>query len=646
MSDPSHGLRPWRAARWILGLLLKIVGSAAALLVLLAVGFTWYGLPTVITEHLMRNVDTGSLAVKARRVQLDLRHGLRFRGATIHLKRDIGPPILEAEDLVLSISPRAIWRGGQPLRGMIVRQGALRRSRAGGMTRTERKPLTLWLEIEACDVLGFKVEAATLTYRANARNIWYDNMRGIIGEGTDKGPFKASVHLDTVERRYDGHIQSRFNLSEYHGFFDEFGIDAATEVTRRFRFENVMPRSELIFRGAAGSSGFIEVDASFDMPACHYRDTACDQFLAALKIHISGTNSSIRLDPVRFVRDERFLEATATLYPRRNVIDFQVDSTLHPETAARIIDPGLVDALQPFTFGESTTIYARGRVVPSSPELTDVSAEVHGTGLGWGKFVTEACSFSLDINGSTTSVNRIEGELYNGKVTGRVRTYPDASGTNRHFSVAGRLEAVRLKDLLANTTRKDFGDFAGLLTLTGYVRGKTASGIGPPAEGRVKASIRHGRLFSVPFFGGLTALLARKIPGLGGLVGKQEAAATFEIRDGAARTKNLHIDGNVLRLEATGKYFFDGRLDFDVHVTLAKKNIVRDLLRIPLELLNEAFFETMLSGTTDDPHWYLKRFSRDLFKKFGLFDKKDKESEEPKDSAVKEDAGEKVEEND
>ena len=81
-----------------------------------------------------------------------------------------------------------------------------------------------------------------------------------------------------------------------------------------------------------------------------------------------------------------------------------------------------------------------------------------------------------------------------------------------------------------------------------------------------------------------------------------------------------------MRLAAEGRYGFDRQLDFDVHVTLAKKGLVRDILRFPLELLNEAFFEIGLTGTTKKPNWYLKRFSRDLFKKLGFFDKKKKSS--------------------
>jgi hypothetical protein len=85
-------------------------------------------------------------------------------------------------------------------------------------------------------------------------------------------------------------------------------------------------------------------------------------------------------------------------------------------------------------------------------------------------------------------------------------------------------------------------------------------------------------------------------------------------------------------LSAEGRYRFDRHLNFDVHVTLAKKGLVRDILRFPLELLNEAFFEIGLTGTTKEPNWYLKRFSRDLFRKLGFFDKKDKDSVDPKAS--------------
>jgi hypothetical protein len=347
---------------------------------------------------------------------------------------------------------------------------------------------------------------------------------------------------------------------------------------------------------------------------------------------MSGTNRTIRVDPVTIVRDEKVMEAAFTLYPVPGVIDFRLDSTLQPEMAARMMDPALVRLLKPFTFGESTTVYARGHLRPGSLDETSISGEIHGTGLGWGRYQTDVCRFSLDISGRTTSVNRIEGDLYGGKVTGRVRIYPDETGTNHHYAVAGRLEAVGLKDLIESAARKEVDNLDGRLTLSGYVRGMTASGLGPPADGRFKASVRKGRLFRVPLFGGLTELMARWIPGLSGIARQQEASATFEIRDGAAHTKKLQIDGNVLRLAAEGRYRFDRHLDFDVHVTLAKKGLVRDILRFPIELLNETFFEIGLTGTTKEPNWYLKRFSRDLFKKLGFFDKKDKDSVDPKAS--------------
>ena len=78
-------------------------------------------------------------------------------------------------------------------------------------------------------------------------------------------------------------------------------------------------------------------------------------------------------------------------------------------------------------------------------------------------------------------------------------------------------------------------------------------------------------------------------------------------------TDNLKIEGKLLGVEASGRYGFDGTLDFEVKVTPRDKSLLQKLIKLPFDVLNELFFEIGLTGTLEDPKWYLRRFSKHIF---------------------------------
>jgi hypothetical protein len=112
----------------------------------------------------------------------------------------------------------------------------------------------------------------------------------------------------------------------------------------------------------------------------------------------------------------------------------------------------------------------------------------------------------------------------------------------------------------------------------------------------------------MPLFGGFTRKVVAVVPGLDLVVTPSDVTGKFRMRNGFVRTKELLIDGNVLSLKADGKYWFDGRLKFDVELKFLKSNtFAADVIRLATYPLTKLFmFE--LSGTREKPEWETVNF--------------------------------------
>jgi hypothetical protein len=132
-------------------------------------------------------------------------------------------------------------------------------------------------------------------------------------------------------------------------------------------------------------------------------------------------------------------------------------------------------------------------------------------------------------------------------------------------------------------------------------------------QGKGYVRVKDGRVFMLPVFGGLTAYLSKRIPGMNFVLSQTEARAEFAIADGKAHTDKVQISGDVLTLRGSGDYHLDRRLDFKAELLFLKpKTFAHKVFRLPTYLFSK-LFEFRLYGTLDDPQWRPVNFTEDVW---------------------------------
>jgi len=165
----------------------------------------------------------------------------------------------------------------------------------------------------------------------------------------------------------------------------------------------------------------------------------------------------------------------------------------------------------------------------------------------------------LSRDSGATYIQKLEGNIYDGKFTAKGRIAPDAGGVNRYDLNFGleRVNADHLYHAL-NVTR----EITGTLDLSGNItaRGANLSEIRGSALGNVQLHMENGmmrkfnvlsKVFSIL---NVSQLLRFRLPDMvqDGMP-YNEIKATFSIRDGVAATEDMLVRGNAINMSIVGR---------------------------------------------------------------------------------------------
>ena len=106
-------------------------------------------------------------------------------------------------------------------------------------------------------------------------------------------------------------------------------------------------------------------------------------------------------------------------------------------------------------------------------------------------------------------------------------------------------------------------------------------------------------------FSGFTDYLAKHVPGIGSLVNLSDASLDFAITNGTLHASNVLISGDVLAINAAGKYTIPADdLAFSGNISLKEnENWLARLATTPIRWPFAKIFGFRLKGAIDNPSW-------------------------------------------
>jgi hypothetical protein len=122
-------------------------------------------------------------------------------------------------------------------------------------------------------------------------------------------------------------------------------------------------------------------------------------------------------------------------------------------------------------------------------------------------------------------------------------------------------------------------------------------------------------LWEVPLFGGLSKILRQIVPRLG-FTSQTDFKASYVIRDSKVHSEDILMEGPVLNIKASGDYYFNENLDYDVSVQiLGDKSLFEEAVQVVLFPINR-MLRFHLGGTVTEPEWEPRNWPTELLKMF------------------------------
>ncbi|MDA0577615.1 MAG: hypothetical protein O3B24_05895 [Verrucomicrobia bacterium] len=621
MSDPTTRTPRRRLRRAII----HVVDSVIVILVLIGLYVAWVGIPNWMVRRCLMPSAQQAYALDVGRVRFSPLRGFLADDVRIFPRRQIGPALLEARRVEASASVLDAIMGRPMLSGLVIQNGLIR----PGMLQRDKGDakageagavdLAIRLVLKGVEVQGIWVNAleGDLTVDGDAWRL--ENAYGALQHRTQSLEVRGSIAQDR-SGDLSGRGSADGDPAVLVPVFDAFRIRIGSKIIQNFAFPDTLPRGEWSFLIPGGAAYNSEVRFQLWMENPVYRGV--DALRADVTVQLIWANSNLTADirPMLIVRDEGVARGGLTIYERprakTRVLDFEVVSGIDPVAGAQMVGVWTNVVRTSFRFQPPYKLAGSGSVDLRDPKQATLDADLFFGLLERGGQPFRDCAFHYQLMGSTSTIDNVQATWFGGALQGRMELRPVVNGTtNTQFRMAMNVVDANF-DQVAGTLLGGGGDaYSGALTGSIALDGVSGTQYTDSLRGSGELSIRKGRIFLLPVFGGLSDYLARTIPGGNMLIGQSDVRTAFTIDRGRMRTERLQVDGDVLSLRGKGSTGFDGTMDFEFQLTFLKSHtLLAKVVRVPTYVFSK-LFEFRLTGTRREPQWYPINFSKELWQK-------------------------------
>lgn len=268
-----------------------------------------------------------------------------------------------------------------------------------------------------------------------------------------------------------------------------------------------------------------------------------------------------------------------------------------PDTIAAAIGPKTARTLAPYHFERPPEIRLEGTVPWHGHDGADLRVEVSGGPFRWWRFRTDRVTGTIRWQGETVGLTNVTAPFYGGELSGwGVFDLSPPEGTGVRFGIGVR--RVNMAALMQDLNRAP-SRLEGLLDADLWVdSGNTRDW--QTWNGRGRASLRDGWIWSIPLFGVLSEPLDSLVPGLGRSP-VSSGRASFVLTNGMVVSDDLECRASTMRLLYRGQVALDGRVDAVVQAELLRDAwLVGRVLSLALWPVSK-IFEFHITGTLSQP---------------------------------------------
>lgn len=383
-----------------------------------------------------------------------------------------------------------------------------------------------------------------------------------------------------------------------------FDLSDVPDIIDDFSFPSEPAQASVSFRFGPGKQSFL---AALTLPNARYHNVP---FLnASATLHVEGLEdgswAGVHIRDLHVLRPEGQANASLFFDFKRHGLSIQkATSSIDFQHLAQII--GILSSIPWDTYETSGGNHAQASgfyAFSTASEPTSIQGSLSAGAFSFRRRVPiRSISSSFDIRDNSYHFPDIQGTAYNGQCKASVTLHDTlTNGLDIACSVDINHASTALisHDLFRRETSDDPG-YADLSTSFSFHYPQQSL---RSMTGNLSFKIRNSRLYQTPLFAGLTAFMARNVPGIDFLVNQDDLDAVATISDNAIRFSTLRVEGTLLSISAEGNYWFTNTLDLGVKVHLLRnQTLVGKILKVALYPVSK-LFEMEVIGPIQEPSW-------------------------------------------
>lgn len=460
-----------------------------------------------------------------------------------------------------------------------------------------------WAALGGCTWRNVWLQKGLVSFERQRNTLRLVKVDAVLGRDRRQGRLSGAGSFDLATKSYAGRARTSFDPTLLLPLLNTNQV----AIMRRFAFSGPMPQTELQFRGRIGDIHALVLSGNGQAEACSYHGVPVDHAFAT----VSVSNCVMVLDPLEVRRPEGFFNGWLALDFDAETVTVNGTNTLAAQDTARMIGPAAARFASRFRTEGPLRVAGAGRVDYGDNSATEIEADVRGRLAGMEWFLADELAFHVRVCGPTVTVTRIEGDVYDGRLTGQALFFPIIVSTNVRYAFQGGVSNADFSRLASSWRGTNEVFYKGRVSLSGSMSGVIGAGQGGSVRGQCYLRIEEGQLFQIPLLGPISRVLALLHPRFGYSM-QTDFTATGILRDGRIYTRNAELAGTFLTMTGVGSYAFDRELDFTVRAQLLRDGSVASVFRFVTFPFTK-LLEFKLGGTLNRPKWRPVNLPKELF---------------------------------
>jgi len=583
------------------------------------------GVPSPLVPRLLRTIRSDTVFLEADAISMRGGRTFSFENAQVFRTCRVGPASFCADEIDISFDLFSLLRGAVRVDTVRIVGAVLRPDQLECPDATPGDgtivPLQFRLLLDECEIRGVSVDQMECVLNGSPSVLHIEQIKGRVSLDGMSGDLQGDISYLPDSRTLRAKLVTRMPPAILLPFVCAYEMNFCERLIKRFEFSDEPPHVEFSFAYSSREPRSFVFNSSFRARDFSYRSVPGERGDGRVDIELSETNSIVSISDLFLVRPEGTARGRVDVDMDRQSVSFDIDTSFHPFATATIV-AGDADLLERnFAFDGPVRMNAKGVVGYRDSTVEDaVIASFAGDRLRVGRFVVDRCSLDYAMKGNTNRVSNLIASLYGGGFRTDVEVIlPTTDETNTQYRVIdGSIRKADFRPLLEAATGREHADHQGTISVTADIAGALGEHHLKSLNGTFSLSIKNGRVFMLPLFGGFSKWMARIIPGLHFVLRQSDASGDFTMGNGFIESEKISIQGDVLSLQGAGTLTLPQHLDFRVQVKLMKDHtLVAKVLRFATFPITK-LLEFRVRGPFSDPNWYPINFSLDLLDKLGL----------------------------